>query len=470
MVGIGADGWEGLSRTSRAAIGSAQVVLGGPRQLSLVPVIPGQERRPWPSPLLPSLPGLMAGLSDKSVSVLASGDPLLSGIGSTLVDLLGADRVRVLPAVSSVTHAAARMGWPAESFEVVSVVGRNPAAALRSLSPGRRLIVLSSDESTPAILADLLTRAGYGPSAVTVLCDLGSAKEARLDAVAVTFPATQVPRLNLVCIVCVAKTSTTVLPNIAGLPDDVFESDGQLTKRDARAAALARLVPVPGQLLWDVGAGAGSVAIEWARADPRCRAIAIERDPMRAARIGRNAQTLGVPGVTVVTGSAPGVLDGLPAPDAVFVGGGAVTAGLLEACLRAIPPGGRVVVHAVTLETETLLVDWHQRLGGELIRLSVERVEPIGSFRGWSPARPIVQWSIVKPVPAPLAVTPKVPAAQQVPVEVNGRGPAKSGPVRARLVKEGPSKPGPVPAGPMQAKPADSTAQAQDSVPAEPRT
>ena len=457
VVGIGADGWEGLSRASRAAIGSAQVLLGGQRQLSLVPAIPGQERRPWPSPLLPSLPGLMAGLRDQPVTVLASGDPLLSGIGSTLIDLLGVDRVRVLPTVSSVTLAAARMGWPTETFEVVSVVGRNPAAALRSLSPGRRLIVLSSDEWTPAILADLLTRVGYGPSAVTVLCELGSEKEARLDAVAASFPATQVPRLNLVCIACVAKTSTTVLPNVAGLPDDAFENDGQLTKRDARASALARLVPVPGQLLWDVGAGAGSVAIEWARSDPRCRAVAIERDPIRAARIVRNAQTLGVPGLTVVTGSAPGALDGLPTPDAVFVGGGAATAGLLEACLRAIPPGGRVVVHAVTLESETLLVDWHQRLGGELIRLSVERVEPIGSFRGWTPARPIVQWSIVKPVPATVATVKKAqgsqapgsqqaPSSAKTPPAANGRAPGPPKPVAP-----GPDTPAPdrsVPADP----------------------
>jgi len=283
------------------------------------------------------------------------------------------------------------------------------------------LIVLSADQSTPAVLADLLTSAGYGPSALTVLCELGSAKEARLDAVAAAFPATVVPRLNLVCVQCVAKPSTMVLPTLAGLPDDAFEHDGQITKRDARASAVARLMPVPGQLLWDVGAGAGSVAIEWARADSRCRAVAIERDPARAARIVRNAQTLGVPGVTVVNRAAPAALDGLPTPDAIFVGGGAATTGLLEACLRAIPPGGRVVVHAVTLETETLLVDWHQRLGGELIRISVERVEPIGRFRGWQPARPIVQWSIVKPVSA------APPAAAVANVSVSEAGGSKRG-------------------------------------------
>jgi len=332
------------------------------------------------------------------VTVLASGDPLLSGIGGTLVELLGADRVRVLPAVSSVTLAAARMGWAAESFDVITVVGRNPAAVLRSVSPGRRLIVLSSDESTPALVAELLTGAGYGPSSLTVLCDLGSAREARLDTVAAAFPSTAVPRLNLLCVGCVPKASTVVLPTVGGLPDDAFEHDGQITKRDARASALARLVPVPGQLLWDVGAGAGSVGIEWARTDPRCTAIAVERDPLRAQRIGLNAARLGVPGLTVAVGAAPTALTGLPIPDAVFVGGGANIPGVLVTCWQTLVPGGRMVVHGVTLETEKLLIDWHGRVGGELIRLSVERAEPIGSFRGWTPARPIIQWSNVKPV------------------------------------------------------------------------
>jgi precorrin-6Y C5,15-methyltransferase (decarboxylating) len=397
VVGIGADGWDGLPRCSQAMVRSAQVLLGGERQLTGLPEIPGQHRRPWPSPLLPALPALLAGLKNYSVTVLASGDPLLSGIGSTLIDLLGADKVRILPAVSSVSLAAARMGWPAESFDVITVVGRNPAAVLRSMSPGRRLIVLSSDESSPALVADLLAGAGYGPSIMTVLAHLGSSKEARLDAVAASFPSTVVPRLNLICVQCSARPTTTLLPTVGGLPDDAFEHDGQLTKRDLRASALARLAPVPGQLLWDVGAGAGSIAIEWARTDPRCRAIAIERDPARAERIALNATRLGVPSLRVVVGDAPGALTGLTAPDAVFVGGGAGRRGVLEMCWQAMAPAGRMVVHGVTLETERSLIDWHARLGGELIRLSVERVEPLGSFRSWTPARSVVQWSVVKP-------------------------------------------------------------------------
>ena len=398
VVGIGADGWAGLPAASRAAIEKAQVLLGAPRQLSLVPVIPGQDRRSWPSPMVPALPGFLGGLRDRSITVLASGDPLMSGIGGTLIELLGAERVDVVPAVSSVSLAAARLCWPADSFDVITVVGRNPAAVLRSVGPGHRLIVLSSDESTPQLVAELLSGAGYGPSMLTVLSDLGSATESRLDTVAAAFPATTVPRLNLVAVQCAAASSTVVLPTVGGLPDDAFDHEGQITKRDARAAALARLTPVPGHLLWDVGAGAGSVGIEWARADPRCRTISIERDAGRAQRIARNADRLGVPGLTVQVGAAPDALTGLDPPDAIFVGGGATTPGVLGTCWEALAPGGRLVVHGVTLETEAVLARWHGHLGGELIRLSVERVEPIGSFRGWTPARPVVQWSIVKAV------------------------------------------------------------------------
>jgi precorrin-6Y C5,15-methyltransferase (decarboxylating) len=396
VVGIGADGWPGLPPASRAAIGAAEVLVGGRRQLGLVPEIPGQDRRAWPSPLLPALPGLLDGWAGRSVAVLASGDPLLSGIGSTLIDLLGVDRVRVLPAVSSVTLAAARLGWAFGSYEVVTVVGRNPAAVLRVASPGRRVIVLSTDGATPSIIAGLLAGAGYGRSLLTVLSDLASQQESRLDATAVGFPADPVPALNLVAVTCLPDPGAALLPTVPGLPDDAFEHDGQLTKRDLRASALARLAPTPGQLLWDVGAGAGSVAIEWLRTDPRCRAIAIERDPERAARIGRNAGRLGVPDLTVITGAAPEALSDLPRPDAVFVGGGATVPGVLQTCWQALPVGGRLVVHGVTLETEELLLARHREWGGELVRLSVDRVEPIGSFRGWAPARPVIQWSIVR--------------------------------------------------------------------------
>jgi precorrin-6Y C5,15-methyltransferase (decarboxylating) len=366
------------------------VVLGGHRQLALLPDVRGQLRESWPSPLREGLGKLLEKYAGRRVVVLASGDPLVSGIGSTLVGLLGVEAVEIEPAVSSVALARARMGWPAESVDVVSAVGRDPSAVLRSLAPGHRLLVLSSDESTPAQVARLLATSGYGASRMTVLGDLGAADESRVEGIAATWTA-DVSRLN---VVAVELDGPAVGSWSGGLRDDVFEHDGQLTKRDLRVSALARLVPVPGQLLWDVGAGAGSVGIEWMRAHPTCRSVAVEADPDRADRIGRNAERLGVPALEVVRGRAPGVLADLPAPDAVFVGGGATADGVLDTCLGAMRPGGRMVVHGVTLETEALLAERYATHGGELTRIHVERAAPIGSFTGWTPTRPVTQWAL----------------------------------------------------------------------------
>lgn len=392
VVGIGADGWVGLSDAVRAAVTQADVVLGAPRQLGLLPEVAGQQRQSWPAPLRAGLPSLLGELTGRRVVALASGDPLLSGIGTTLVDLVGADRVTVVPHVSSVTLACARLGWAAESIAVVSAVGRDVHAVLRELAPGRRVVVLSSDEGTPAALAELLVRRGYGASRLTVLGDLGSDAETRYDTTALDFGG-DVARLNVIAAELIGPQTTGW---VAGLPDDAFEHDGQLTKRDLRAAALARLMPAPGQLLWDVGAGAGSIGIEWMRAHPTCRAVAIEADPARAERIGRNAQQLGVPALRVVHGSAPQALAGLPEPEAVFVGGGATRPGVLQACLSALPRGGRLVVHGVTVETEVLLAEAYREHGGELVRIHVERAAPVGSFTGWTPGRAVTQWAYTR--------------------------------------------------------------------------
>ncbi|MDX1888089.1 precorrin-6y C5,15-methyltransferase (decarboxylating) subunit CbiE [Mycolicibacterium sp. 050158] len=392
VVGIGADGWVGLSDAVRAAVTQADVVLGAPRQLGLLPEVAGQQRQSWPATLRAGLPSLLGELTGRRVVALASGDPLLSGIGTTLVDLVGADRVTVVPHVSSVTLACARLGWAAESIAVVSAVGRDVHAVLRELAPGRRVVVLSSDEGTPAALAELLVRRGYGASRLTVLGDLGSDAETRYDTTAADFGG-DVARLNVIAAELIGPQTTGW---VAGLPDDAFEHDGQLTKRDLRAAALARLMPAPGQLLWDVGAGAGSIGIEWMRAHPTCRAVAIEADPARAERIGRNAQQLGVPALRVVHGSAPQALAGLPEPEAVFVGGGATRPGVLQACLSALPRGGRLVVHGVTVETEVLLAEAYREHGGELVRIHVERAAPVGSFTGWTPGRAVTQWAYTR--------------------------------------------------------------------------
>ena len=387
VVGMGADG--ALAPGSASVVRDAEVVLGGSRHLALLPDSASQERVPWPSPLRAGLPALLQQYAGRRLVALASGDPLVSGIGTTLVSLLGAERVRLLPAVSSVALARARIGWSAESCTVVTVVGRDVRAVLRHLAPGHRLIVLSSDERTPAEVATLLTDVGYGDSRMTVLGDLGTGEESRVDMTASGW-AGSAPHLNILAVELAGPLTTGWT---AGLPDDAFEHDGQLTKRDLRASALARLVPAPGHLLWDVGAGAGSVGIEWLRSHPTCRAVAVEADPERAARIGRNAGRLGVPTLEVVTGRAPDALEGLPRPDAIFVGGGAARPGVLEACLAALSPGGRLVVHGVTIETEAVLAQRHADLGGELTRISVEQVAPVGTFRGWTPHRTVTQWA-----------------------------------------------------------------------------
>jgi precorrin-6Y C5,15-methyltransferase (decarboxylating) len=395
VVGIGADGWSGLSETARELVDGAPVVLGGQRHLAMLPDVPDQIREAWPSPLRDELPALLARFDGHDVVALASGDPLVSGIATTLVELLGRDAVTVVPALSSVALARARMRWSAESTEVVTLVGRDPHLVARSLAPGLRLLVLSSDGSTPAEVAALLTAAGYGASPMTVLSDLGSADEARVDGVAASWRDQASPDLNVIAVE-LASSGARPLGFVAGLPDDAFEHDGQITKRDVRASALARLAPVPGQLLWDVGAGAGSVGIEWMRAHPTCRAVAIEAREERAARVVRNASTLGVPALDVVTGHAPAALEGLEAPHAIFIGGGATEDGLLDACWDALLPGGRLVVHGVTLETESLLAHRYAVLGGELTRLHVEHAAPIGSFTGWTPSRAIMQWAVTK--------------------------------------------------------------------------
>ncbi|MBC7632659.1 precorrin-6y C5,15-methyltransferase (decarboxylating) subunit CbiE [Aeromicrobium sp.] len=395
VVGIGADGWTGLTASARELVEGAEVVLGGPRHLAMLPDAPEQTREPWPSPLLEGLPALLDRFDGSRVVALASGDPLVSGIATTLVELIGEASVTVVPALSSVALARARMRWSAESTEVVTLVGRDPHLVARSLAPGLRLMILSSDGSTPGEVAALLTAVGYGASPMTVLADLGSDHEARIDGVAAVWGDHAAPDLNVVAVELVSSGARP-LGFVAGLPDDAFDHDGQITKRDMRASALARLAPMPGQLLWDIGAGAGSVAVEWMRAHSTCRAIAVEAREDRAARIAANAATLGVPAIRVVTGRAPEALDGLEAPHAIFIGGGATEPGVIDACWAALRPGGRLVVHGVTLETEAVLAVSYSAQGGELTRLRVEHASPIGSFTGWTPSRAVTQWAVTK--------------------------------------------------------------------------
>jgi precorrin-6Y C5,15-methyltransferase (decarboxylating) len=394
VVGIGADGWPGLSPLSMTAVEQAEAIVGSPRQLALLPDrVPGR-RVPLPSPLQPGLSSLVGSLA--GLVVLASGDPMLYGIGGTLVRLLGPERLRVLPHPSSVSLAAGRLGWPLDDVDVVSLVGR-PAELLHPvLQPGRRVLALTATERAAADIRALLAARGFGASPVTVLADLGGPDERVIPVDAGAAEAGPHSRLAIIAVECRLDPGAAPLPRSPGLPDDAFEHDGQLTKREVRVLTLAELAPVPGQLLWDVGAGSGSVGIEWMRVHPASRAIAIEPRADRRERIARNAAALGVPGLSVLSGSAPEALAGLPAPDAVFIGGGVTAPEVMSACLDALVPGGRLVANAVTIEGQAVLTDWWRRLGGTLTRIGVERAAGLGSFTAWRPALPVVQWSARK--------------------------------------------------------------------------
>ncbi len=388
VVGIGADGMAGLSATARAELVRATVIYGSRRQLELLDGDVSAQRRPWPSPLLPGLREVLD-TAGGDVHVLASGDPMMHGIGTTLVRMFGAEQVRVLPHVSSVTLACARLGWSATEVEVISLVTADPDTAVRR---GGHAIVLSRDASGPAALARLLTETGRGDSELTILEQLGGPAERRRDGVArgwASAPPADVDPLNVVAV--------RYLPDdrvLTTLPDDAFAHDGQLTKQMMRAVTLTALAPRPGELLWDVGSGSGSIAVEWCRAGSGCRAVAFERDEARRARIVDNAIALGAR--VEVRGPAPGAFQGCERPSAIFIGGGLTQPGLLDACLAALPADGRLVVNTVTAESEAVAVQRYSDIGGTLRRFQHYRGEPVGSFTGWRPAMPVTQWAFIK--------------------------------------------------------------------------
>jgi precorrin-6B C5,15-methyltransferase / cobalt-precorrin-6B C5,C15-methyltransferase len=392
VVGIGADGWPGLPGTATAALTEAEVIIGGLRQLALLPENVRAERVGWPSPLVPAIPGLLSRHRGRRVAVLASGDPMFHGIGATLAR--HAEKLHVIPHPSSASLAAARLGWPLADVDVLSLVTAQVEELHPLLQPGRRILVLSRDAETPARVAALLTARDLGDSTLTVLGSLGSEGESVRSGAASTLDFSGIDPLNVVAIEC--GSGGPSLPRAPGLRDDAYASDGQLTKREVRAVTLALLGPRPGELLWDVGAGSGSIAIEWMRTHPSCRAVAVESDPVRAARVVENARALGVPKLRVVEGRAPGALSGLPAPDVVFIGGGVTRDGVLESAWDALPAGGRLVANAVTLESEAVIAAWHTRLGGELTRVAVSRSKPVGGFTGWQMMMPVTIWSVEK--------------------------------------------------------------------------
>jgi precorrin-6Y C5,15-methyltransferase (decarboxylating) len=396
LVGIGADGWSGLTTPARVRVEMAGVVIGGQRQLDLLPDTIAAELVAWPSPLRPVVAELVSRHRSRGLVVLASGDPMFFGIGRALVEEVGPQSLLVLPHPSSISLACARLGWPIEDIDVVSLVGRPLASLSMSLYHRRRLLVLSNDGVTPAAVAKLLTDKGFGASTLTVLEQLGAPGETQRSGVAKTWQAAVGDPLNLVAVQCLRSSEGTRLGLVPGLADTAYQDDGQLTKREVRAVTISSLAPAPGELLWDIGGGAGSIAIEWMRAHRTCRAIAVESDNERAARIGRNAEALGVPGLQIVNSRAPAVLAGLPCPDAIFIGGGLTTEGMLDAAWASLRPGGRLVANTVTLESEALLAQWYTRYGGELIRISASRAKAVGGFTGWQPAMPVTQWSVTR--------------------------------------------------------------------------
>ncbi|SHK41650.1 precorrin-6Y C5,15-methyltransferase (decarboxylating) [Bradyrhizobium lablabi] len=396
IVGIGEDGVEGLSAVARRLITSAELVVGGARHLELAGDLIRGRRLAWPSPMSDAFSEVKRHRG-RAVAVLASGDPFHFGVGKQLTEFVPAEEIVCLPQPSAFSLAAARMGWSLQDVAPVTLHGRALQGIIRHLQPGARILVLSWDDTTPAKLAKLLDAHRMGQSRITVLEAMGGPRERIRRARAANFDIEEIIPLNTIAIEVIAEPEAAIIALASGLDDALFENDGQLTKREIRAVTLSSLEPRHGELLWDVGLGAGSIAIEWLLRHPSLGAIGVEARNDRADRAARNAAALGVPELRIVQGRAPEALAGLARPDAVFVGGGMMDEGVFEAVWAALKPGGRLVANAVSLETEARLADYFQRFGGDLARLQVARADKVGTMFGWRPSMPVTQWRVRKP-------------------------------------------------------------------------
>ncbi len=395
VIGIGEDGYAALPAATRALVDRAEFLVGGERHLAMVPA--GKAARiEWESPLRLTVERILS-WRGRRVVVLATGDPLWFGVGVTLARSVGMDEMSILPAPSAFQLAAARLGWALAEVDCLTLHGRPLDSLNEAAQPGRRLLLLAHDGATPAAVARRLVELRLGPSRVVVLEHMGGPDERLVEATAETFAVARAADLNTIAVEVRAQKDARARARVAGLPDDAFRHDGQITKREVRAATIALLAPLPGELLWDVGAGSGSIAIEWLRADRSLQAIAIEREASRAAAIEANASALGVPRLDIRVGEAPACLAGLPAPDAVFIGGGLSRPGLVEACWQALKSGGRLVANAVTLDGEARLARLQAEIGGELARIAVARAEKMGAHVGWRALAPVTQFVGVKP-------------------------------------------------------------------------
>jgi precorrin-6B C5,15-methyltransferase / cobalt-precorrin-6B C5,C15-methyltransferase len=395
IVGIGEGGLGDLSPAAQILVERAKIVVGGKRHLAMLE--PKIDREPivWASPIETTI-DLILKYRGTPVCILASGDPLCYGIGTTLLRQISIAEMIIIPAPSTFSLICAKLGWSLPEIETLSLCGRSPDFMTGVLAPGAKLALLSADGSTPQIVADLLVRQGYGDSRMTVFEHLGGEREREISGIARSWSQMGIAALNAIAIECVITAGTTPLHRLAGLPDSAYHHDGQLTKREVRAMTLAALAPQPGELLWDVGAGCGSIGIEWLRSHRLCRAIAIEQHERRLEYIAANMAALGTPHLQLVQGKAPEALRGLPTPDAIFIGGGTTAAGLLDTCWTALRSGGRLVANAVTVESELQLLQWHQQVGGELTRIAIQRTQPIGNFLGWKPLIPVTQLVAIK--------------------------------------------------------------------------
>ncbi len=398
IVGLGEDGLDALTPAARALIEGAEVLIGGERHLALAAAaVNGAETLTWRQPLADTVADIEA-RRGKRVVVLATGDPMCFGIGVTLGRHFRWGEMCVLPAPGAFSLAAARMGWPVQEATCLTLHGRPLDLVRLHVTPGARLLIMSEDGHTPAKVAAVLTDLGYGPSELTVHEHMDGAAERYVTATAEGWGGRTVADLNTIAMECPAGPNALVLSRAPGLPDDAFVHDGQITKRVVRAATLSALVPLPGQCLCDLGAGCGSVAIEWLRAAPGSHAHAVERDPARAALIAQNAAALGVPDLHVIIDDALAALPALDPPDAIFIGGGVAAPGLVEACWSALAPGARLVANAVTLDSEATLLAAQSHHGGALTRISVAEVEMLGRQHAWRPKLPVTQWAACKPL------------------------------------------------------------------------
>ncbi|WGV28850.1 precorrin-6y C5,15-methyltransferase (decarboxylating) subunit CbiE [Halotia branconii] len=395
IVGIGEDGLQGLSAIARSLIDQAEVIVGGDRHLAMLPPNDQREKLTWASPISASVAEIIR-RRNQSICVLASGDPMCYGIGVTLTRQIPISEITIIPAPSAFSLACARLGWSLTEVETLSLCGRPPSLLQSYIYPQAKLLILSEGKNTPAIVAEILTKRGYGDSEITVLERIGGIEERIVTGTAASWHVIELADLNAIAVNCIADPGVVPLPRLPGLPDDAYHHDGQLTKREVRAITLTALAPTPGKLLWDVGAGCGSISIEWMRTHPRCRAIAIEQNSSRLHYIAENASTLGTPNLQIIAGKAPDAFKNLPTPDAIFIGGGVTAEKLFDICWEVLRPGGRLVANVVTVEGEQTLFQWHQQVGGKLNRIAIQRAEPIGKFLGWRAMSPVTQWIAVK--------------------------------------------------------------------------